>query len=487
MRNVLFVSLASVFFLSAALFRQPPKKPGKKPLPPRPSQVKGTCLTSECHQNVASQPVVHGPLVQNACRRCHKFKDVAKHTFTLVDKGKPAMCLQCHEMPLPPGLSLKAEKKKESKGPGKEAGKKSSPAPGVHGSLHKPFSETCLSCHDPHGGKTRNLLKFESANASCEKCHPGVGTKGKKVHGPVAVKACVVCHSPHFSKQADLLLKKPTDLCLSCHEDMQMGMEKAVSIHEAVKDGCTGCHSAHESDDPALLKGPGISDCMACHKDFLGKMKKKKYFHGALAENHRCANCHSPHFSREHFLLKEKPSLLCMDCHSKEISVPPKEKGGKTRTIPSILEQIEGKKHLHGPVKVGNCAACHNGHGSDYINLLRFPFPGTFYAKWNEKAYLACFECHESRLVSEKRTTRSTGFRNGDLNLHFLHTMRKKGRTCRACHAEHAGSQPKLIREKVPFGSWAFDNIFKKTATGGSCATGCHRPKAYDRKIPVKY
>ncbi len=486
MKGVLLVFLASVFMVSAGELRQPPKKTGKKTAPPQGAQFKGTCVTSECHQKEVSQPVVHGPLVQNACQRCHKFKDVAEHTFTLVDGGKPSMCLQCHEMPLPPGAVPAAGKEKAGKEKGKDRGGKTPPSP-PHGSVHKPFSETCLSCHDPHGGKTRNLLKFKSANASCEQCHPGVGTKGKKVHGPVAVKACVVCHSPHFSKQPDLLLKKPTELCLSCHEDKKEEMAKAVSVHQAVKDGCTGCHSAHESNDPALLKGPGIADCMACHKDFLSRMEKKKYFHGALTENHRCANCHSPHFSKERFLLKEKPSLLCMDCHTKEITVPAKGKNGRTRTIPSILEQIKGKKFLHGPVKVGNCAACHNGHGSDYINLLRFPFPGTFYAEWNKKAYLACFECHESRLVSEKRTTKSTGFRNGDLNLHYLHTMRKKGRTCRACHAEHASSQPKLIREKVPFGSWAFDNVFKKTPTGGTCATGCHRPKAYDRKNPVKY
>ncbi len=484
MKTVLALTLVPILGVSAAMLgQQPPgkavkKTEKKKPAPPKPAQVKGTCLTSECHQGVVSQPVVHGPLVQNACQRCHKFKDVAKHTFTLVDGGKPSMCLQCHEMPLPKAPE-KAGKGKEGAGKGK--GK------GFHGSVHKPFNDTCLSCHDPHGGKSRNLLKFESANASCAKCHPDVGTKGKKVHGPVAVKACVVCHSPHFSSQPDLLLKKPTELCLSCHEDKKVEMEKAVSVHQAVKDGCTTCHTAHESDDPNLLKGKGIADCMACHKDFLAEMEKKKVFHGALTENHRCANCHSPHFSMERFLLKKKSKDLCLECHAKEITVPPKGKGGRERVIPSILDQIRGKKYLHGPVKVGNCAACHNGHGSDYVNLLRFPFPGTFYARWKKGAYLACFECHDSRLVTEKHTTSATGFRNGDTNLHYLHTMRKKGRTCRACHAEHASSQPKLVREKVPFGSWAFDNVFKKTPTGGSCATGCHRPKAYDRKKPVKY
>ncbi len=483
MKSIPALSVLFLVALSAGAIQSPQKPAHKRAgVPPKPTVLAGTCVTSECHKNVLSAPFVHGPLVQNACQRCHKPKDVAKHTFVLVDGGRPSMCLQCHEMAVPRAGKTSGEKEKGGKRP--EKGPSTS---FQRGSIHKPFAESCLSCHQPHGGKTKSFLKFKSPGASCTKCHPEVGMKGRKVHGPVAVGACVVCHSPHFSKQPALLLKKPTELCFSCHEDKRVEMKKAVSVHQAVKDGCTGCHAPHESNDPNLLKGKGIANCMACHKDFLAKMEKKKVFHGALAEKKRCANCHEVHFSKEHYLLKKKSEDLCLECHSREIRTKTGGPGGGPRVLPDIRHQIDGKKFLHGPVKVGNCAACHNGHGSDYVNLLRFPFPGTFYAAWGKNTYLACFECHDSRIVSEKHTTRATGFRNGDLNLHNLHTMRKKGRTCRACHAEHASNQPKLIRDKVPFGSWAFDNIFKKTPTGGSCVTGCHRPKKYDRVNPQKY
>ena len=78
-----------------------------------------------------------------------------------------------------------------------------------------------------------------------------------------------------------------------------------------------------------------------------------------------------------------------------------------------------------------------------------------------------------------------TGFRNGDANLHYLHVNREKGRSCRACHDEHASDQPKHIRESVPFGRWVMRTQYTKTDTGGGCMTGCHTPYKYDRESPV--
>ena len=75
-------------------------------------------------------------------------------------------------------------------------------------------------------------------------------------------------------------------------------------------------------------------------------------------------------------------------------------------------------------------------------------------------------------------------FRNGERNLHFLHVNREKGRSCRACHDEHASNQPKHIRESVPFGRWTMHTQYTKTETGGGCTTGCHRPYSYDRDNP---
>ena len=65
---------------------------------------------------------------------------------------------------------------------------------------------------------------------------------------------------------------------------------------------------------------------------------------------------------------------------------------------------------------------------------------------------------------------------------------KKKGRSCRTCHDTHASNQPKHIRAKVPFKKRFTINIeFTKTATGGGCVVGCHKPKKYDRVHPESY
>lgn len=82
-----------------------------------------------------------------------------------------------------------------------------------------------------------------------------------------------------------------------------------------------------------------------------------------------------------------------------------------------------------------------------------------------------------------KRSRTATGFRDGDRNLHYLHVNRqKKGRSCRACHDMHASTQPFQLRERVKFGRWLMPLNFKKTETGGSCSTGCHKLRVYDRE-----
>ena len=111
-----------------------------------------------------------------------------------------------------------------------------------------------------------------------------------------------------------------------------------------------------------------------------------------------------------------------------------------------------------------------------------------FYAPFHVEDYALCFSCHSQDLVLTKETSNLTDFRNGDLNLHYLHVNKpQRGRTCRSCHATHASNLPKHIRESVPFGTWSLPIEFKKTQTGGSCAPGCHLPKKYDRNDPVDY
>ena len=112
-------------------------------------------------------------------------------------------------------------------------------------------------------------------------------------------------------------------------------------------------------------------------------------------------------------------------------------------------------------------------------------FPDSFYTSFESEKYDLCFACHDKQIILEEKTA-ATGFRNGEQNLHYLHVNREKGRSCRACHHEHAANQPNHIREEVPFGRWRMQVEFEKTETGGSCSTGCHVPYKYDRASPVQ-
>jgi predicted CXXCH cytochrome family protein len=145
---------------------------------------------------------------------------------------------------------------------------------------------------------------------------------------------------------------------------------------------------------------------------------------------------------------------------------------------------VENRRFLHGPVRSGNCTACHDAHGSSHAALLRRDFPKAFYASFDLENYALCFSCHDKALVLTPTTTALTGFRDGDRNLHYLHVNRaENGRTCTSCHDIHGSDQPSHIADQVPFeGSpWALPIQFEKTTDGGHCAPGCHEPKSYQR------
>lgn len=94
--------------------------------------------------------------------------------------------------------------------------------------------------------------------------------------------------------------------------------------------------------------------------------------------------------------------------------------------------------------------------------------------------------CHSADAFRTPRTLSETQFRNGNLNLHFRHVNRSKGRTCAACHTPHGGRQKKLVREEFGFGSTVLPLRYDRTETGGTCATACHGPVTYDRCDPVE-
>jgi len=417
----------------------------------KPTSEPKTCRTAECHTGFSKKKHLHGPVGLGDCDACHESTDPKKHSYKMAESGRK-LCESCH---------LEQAAKKH---------------------VHKPLKDgDCMQCHDPHASNNKKFLLKDNMAELCAGCHENV-TKKKHLHGPVAVGQCSVCHDAHSSDNEHLLSVDPKKLCISCHTTTQKEMEKFEFVHKATDGKCFGCHDPHGADNWKMLRDKAPKMCYSCHEDIEKRAENSKHKHGVIKEEGSCLLCHTPHASTVKYLLKDAPTKLCLKCHDKPLGV----KEGDI--IPAFTKQIEGKKFMHGPVEEKDCAGCHKTHGSDHFRMLENEYPASFYAPFDKKNYDLCFGCHEDTVVLNERTKKLTDFRNGDLNLHYLHVNKdRRGRTCRACHQTHASNHPKHIRESVPYGSWELPIGFEKTETGGTCAPGCHVPKDYDRVKAVDY
>lgn len=417
----------------------------------KPTTLEGSCLAADCHADYSQKAHVHAPVELGDCKSCHEVADEQKHTFKLARKGRD-LCESCH---------LDQASKSH---------------------VHSPLNTgDCTQCHDPHAGSTASFLLTESVDQLCAKCHT-VAKDAKYLHGPVAVGQCSMCHEPHSSDHENLMSVEPKELCASCHTITMDELAKFEFIHEPAKGDCAGCHNPHGADNPSMLKGTPPEVCYACHEEIKKTAENAAFKHSPVIEGESCLKCHTPHASTVKYLMKKDPFDLCLSCHDKPVGID------KDHVLPSFLDQVEGKKNLHGPVAEKDCSGCHTAHGSDHFRLLAKDYPPLFYAPYAEENYELCFSCHSKEVAVTERTDKLTEFRNGTQNLHFLYVNKdRRGRTCRACHQTHASDLPKHIRESVPYGRWELPVQFTKTETGGSCTPGCHKVKDYDRKTPVDY
>jgi predicted CXXCH cytochrome family protein len=316
-------------------------------------------------------------------------------------------------------------------------------------------------------------------DASCftAMCHNGFGKK-KFLHEPASEgDECTSCHEAvKEGSHSFQLAAEGKELCFQCHEEEKF---QGKAVHEPVSEGeCTSCHSPHQSDNPKqLLAPPNKEICFQCHEEegFEGKT-----VHGPVAEG-KCISCHSPHASNNPKQLLKPVPELCFTCHN----VPRKDASGKKIPPISPLFYNKGGK-LHMPFKEGKCLSCHFPHGSNNHRLLVREYPSNFYSAYSEKAYSLCLECHGKmkKVLREPNTETDTDFRNGDLNLHYRHVSRIKGRTCRACHHHHGSSNEKLIREEFQFGERMLQLQYEKLDKGARCAPVCHMKVEYDRENP---
>ena len=343
---------------------------------------------------------------------------------------------------------------------------------------HSPFAKgECVSCHtDKDGGEGE--LK-EDMPALCYSCHTEYNID--YIHGPVGAGACTACHNPHESENPKLLIT-PTinELCTMCHTEKGELLAKNDNIHPPVKDSCINCHDPHAEKNKFQLRGDRKQElCLTCHYDKQETITNSKNKHGAIEMGDKCLNCHDPHATGQRRMIKaDSVKDLCLTCHSNEWQ---REEDGKT--IMNMGEHLANNPDHHGPILWGDCAACHNPHGSDNLRMLKRPFPEKATVPFSPDGYI-CFKCHEPKKIEDKFTQEFTNFRRGEQNLHYVH-VKRKSITCKACHDYHASQKlPHHLRLKSSFGSAKFSLRFIEDPNGGSCNPICHERRKYDRVDP---
>lgn len=365
--------------------------------------------------------------------------------------------------------------------------------------LHQPFKMgACQICHDSNSKKPGALVQKEIEDV-CYECHKTRYTK-EFDHTPVKEGRCTDCHDPHQSNVRMLLKAESTnDLCMKCHDrkssfgakakKLFVDMDLSTKHKPIVEKSCLECHDAHTADYKSLLYMDGKMDlCLDCHDDKREKIRYSKFKHGGVnTSEKRCLECHNPHATKEKKLLKKEPVAGCLSCHNKEVKSD--EDGGM---LMNMKKHLDENPNWHKPIKdvekEGGCSACHDPHGSDNFSMLRKSFTKNFYADLENKDFF-CFECHTEKKITKQYISKSseqniTAFRDGDVNLHYLHVNDRKGRSCRACHDEHASKYNYLIRDYTDFNGIKFPLRFIESAEGGSCAPACHKEFAYDRVNP---
>ena len=438
--------------LSAPLAFANPQAANKAPKPTG-AVARDSCVTAECHADIKQFKVLHGPVNVNACDACHKPVNEGLHTFELA-RNKTETCTFCHQID-------------------------------THNDpiVHKPLADgQCLSCHNPHGGTNTKFTRGNSTRELCASCHQDTLADKSHLHGPVAAGACDSCHSSHSSKFGKLLPAKGRDLCLSCHAEMKTQMASVKFMHKAVAEGdCNDCHDPHASSFAMQIKKEPLALCSNCHQKVAQTATKSTFQHSVVTHDAACLNCHTAHGGDMAKLMRAEPVNVCMKCHQQDQKAPD---GHLVKNVAVVMDQ---KSVKHGPIRDGNCAGCHETHGSNVSRLLAKPYPEAFYQSFAQEKYDLCFTCHDKQLVLTEKTANLTGFRNGDRNLHFVHVNKEKGRNCRSCHETHASTNELHVRNSVPFGKWEMPIKFAKSDSGGSCSPGCHKPFTYDRTKPVDY
>ena len=202
------------------------------------------------------------------------------------------------------------------------------------------------------------------------------------------------------------LSAKSTDVCLSCHEDKDLAMEKdgrKVSLYvnpdayrksvHATAD-CADCHENYNPDELPHNKTKQQVNCLSCHRE-------SKVISESVHSKANCNDCHSKHEIKPSKEFSKIVDKSCTGCH-------------KNKNIQQYSESIHGKKNI-------NCTGCH-GSGHKIKKITK------------QQAASTCGKCHGEHKAVFSNSIHNIALRKGN----------KNAPSCTDCHGSH-----KILSAKI--------------------------------------
>jgi DmsE family decaheme c-type cytochrome len=161
------------------------------------------------------------------CTNCHTVMRKVSLKHNLKTAWEPDTCFQCHK-------DRRAQ---------------------LYRTSHMPMREgkmVCSDCHNPHGSFTEALLRENSVNDTCYKCHAEKRGPFLFEHLPVR-ENCDNCHEPHGSVNEYMLKMSKPRICGECHTfDHGPQIANGPLVVQGFGRACTNCHTqVHGSNSPS--------------------------------------------------------------------------------------------------------------------------------------------------------------------------------------------------------------------------------------------
>ncbi|MBE2228841.1 MAG: cytochrome c3 family protein [Ignavibacteria bacterium] len=206
--------------------------------------------------------------------------------------------------------------------------------------------------------------------------------------------------------------KQSTDVCLSCHEDKDLTMDKGgkkislfvngegykKSVHNIAE--CEDCHENYNPDELPHSKTQSEVNCVSCHKE-------SKPVETNVHAKVKCYECHTKHDIKPAKEFAKEQTKSCLSCH-------------KQKNIQHYSQSVHAKNNV-------TCESCHQG-GHNVKKISKQEVAST------------CGKCHGDHQKDFKNSIHSQVLNKGN----------KDAPTCTDCHGSH-----KIIRGKISVESQA--------------------------------